>query len=226
MALQLSDDIWMHVGLHLKPRHLSKLLRTCKRINRVVDNETYWTRVTAHLTLRDSWLVDIDCPRGEKQPYSACELLPAGNPSLYFMVGLDQSYYQSMQCFLQRIPDTLDACMQEGNENDQAYARERIGQTLQEITLDLAKERWLRVDGKMKSFAKAATIEFWVTGKNNRLGDKWPRIQKFLCEIEDDPMPVVYKRRIFRKMWDLFDGSMILNGPNNHMFLANDLFIF
>jgi hypothetical protein len=226
MALQLSDDIWVHIGLHLKPRHLSQLMRTCKRVNRLVDNEAYWTRIAAHLTLRDSWLADVDWPRGEKQPSPACDLLPAGNPSLYYMVGLDQGYYQSMQCFLQRIPDTLDACMRIGSENDREYARKGVGLTLQEITLDIAKQRWPRVHGKLKSFAKAATLEFWVTDKTNRLGDKWRRVQKFLCEIEDDPMPAVYKRRIFRKMWDLFDGSMIFSGSNSHILLADDLFIF
>ena len=227
MALQLSDDIWMHVGLHLKPRHLSKLLRTCKRINRLVDNETYWTRVAAHLTLRDSWLVDINPPHGEKEPYSACEILPPEDPSLYFMVGLEKSYYQSMKCFMQRIPDTLDACMQVGDKNDQMYARERQGQTLQEITLDAAKARWHAADGKMKSLAKAATIEFWVTDKTDKYKNSWPKIQKFLIDLEDDPMPILYKRRFFRKMWDAFGESlMVYNSLGDRPLIGEDICIF
>jgi hypothetical protein len=225
MALTLSDDTWAHVGLHLKPRHLSKLLRTCKRVNRVVDNEAYWTRVVAHLVLRESYLADIDRPCGEKVPY--CEYLPAADPSLYFMVGLEQSYYQSMQCFLQRIPDMLVEFVKEGGAYEQALAAKTQGLTLEQLTLDCAMRKWTPDSDGMKGFAKAATIEFWVTDKTKRYDFKWPKLQRFLIDMEDDPMPVVYKRRIFRKMYDaLGDCLHLYCGLHTDPSVGSDLCIF
>ena len=225
MALTLSDDTWAHVGLHLKPRHLSKLLRTCKRVNRVVDNEAYWTRVVAHLALRDSWLVDVDRPRGEKVPY--CEFLPPADSSLYFMVGLEQSYYQSMQCYLQRIPDMLVAFVKEGDEYERTLARKNQGLTLEQLTLDFAMEKWFPDSDGMKGFAKVATIEYWVTDMTKEYGVEWPKLHRFLIDMEDDPMPVVYKRRIFRKMYDaLGDGLRLYCGQGMDPFVGHDLCIF
>jgi len=225
MALTLSDDTWAHIGLHLKPRHLSKLLRTCKRVNRVVDNETYWTRVVAHLALRDSWLVDVDRPCGEKVPF--CEFLPPADPSLYFMVGLEQGYYQGMQCFLQRIPDMLVAFVKEGGEYERTLARKKQGQTLEQLTLDYAMEKWAPYSDGMKGFAKVATIEYWVSDRTDEYGVEWPKFQRFLIDMEDDPMPVVYKRRFFRKMFDAVGYNLRLYcGPSMNPFVGQNLCIF
>jgi hypothetical protein len=224
MALTLPDDVWVHIGLHLKPRHLSKLMRTCKRINRLVDNETYWTRVVAHLSLRDTMVLDIGPPEGQKLPFSV--YLPREDPSLYFMVGLDRGYYHGMQRFIQRISDNLAACIEEGDENDREWALKKQNQTFFELTFDVAFERWFPEDDGMKGFAKAATIQCWIEGKKH-LKDQWPKIRKFLIDLEDDPMPVVYKRRFFRNMWDAFGDSLqVYCGLNDSPFVREDLCIF
>lgn len=224
MVLSLPDDVWLHIGLHLKPRHLSKLMRTCKRIKRLVDNETYWTRVVAHLALRDSFVVDIAPPNGQKLPYSV--YLPPEDPSLYFMVGLEQGYYHGMQRFIQRISDQLAACIQEGDEQDRAWALEKQKLTFFELAFDFAFKKWLPEDDGMKGFAKAATIQCWIEGKKH-LKDRWPKLRKFLIDLEDDPMPVVYKRSFFRKMWDAFGDSLqVYCGPDDSPFIQEDLCIF
>jgi hypothetical protein len=224
MVLNIPDDAWVHIGLHLKPRHLSKLMRTCKRINRLVDNETYWTRVVAHLALRDTFVVDLDPPNGQKLPYSV--YLPQEDPSLYYMVGLDRGYFDGMQRFIQRISENLAACIQEGDEWDRAWALKKKSLTLFELAFDIAVEKWLPESDGMKGFAKAATIQLWIEDKK-RLKDKWPKLQKFLIDLEDDPMPVVYKRLFFRKMWDsIGDSLQVYCGLDDSPFVQDDLCIF
>ena len=229
MALTLSDDVWVHIGLHLKPRHLSKLMRTCKRINRLVDNETYWTRVVGHLALRDSWILDLSPPCGESAISSVIGIadFPKLDPGLYFLVGLDQGYYLGLQQFFQGISNSIQWFSTSGDEDDRAWFVEKQGQTLQELILEYAVDKWRRpATDSMKDFAKDATIEFWVTDKTHLQGC-WPGLQKFLIDLEDDPMPAVYKRRIFRKMFDSFGGSLQLwCGPSSSAFVVSDLCIF
>ena len=81
----------------------------------------------------------------------------------------------------------------------------------------------------MKGFAKAATIELCDEYKT-KLKEMWPKLQKLLIDLEDDPMPAMYKRRFFRKMYDAFDGDLnIYCGPVNARkieFIQFSFFIF
>ena len=131
-----------------------------------------------------------------------------------------------MQRFIQRISDNLAACIEEGDENDREWALKKQNQTFFELTFDVAFERWFPEDDGMKGFAKAATIQCWIEGKKH-LKDQWPKIRKFLIDLEDDPMPVVYKRRFFRNMWDAFGDSLqVYCGLNDSPFVREDLCIF
>lgn len=224
MALTLPDDVWVHIGLHLKPRHLSKLMRTCKRINRLVDNETYWTRVVVHLALRDNWMFELGPPLGEQ--LAKPDFLSPQDPCLYYMVGLDRGYYHGMQQFIERISAMFNACILHGDEKERAWAKNKQNLSLREITLDYAMTRWFPEDDSMKGFAKAAMIREWIEDKK-RLRDEWPKLQKFLFDLEDDPMPAVFKRRMFRKMLDAFGGSLQLwCGPGDSQSILYDIFIF
>lgn len=229
MALTLPDDVWVHIGLHLKPRHLSKLMRTCKRVNRLVDNETYWTRVAAHLSLRDAWFLDLGPPLGEEPVCSRIGItdIPKLDPNLYYMVGLDQGYYFGMQQFIRGVHDSIQWFLTSGDEDDQAWFMAKKGQTLQELTFEYASDKWPTAAGGMKGFAKDATIEFWVTDKADQLKGCWPKLQRFLINLEDDPMPVLYKRRIFRKMFASFGEDLQLRcGPGSSAFVGSELCIF
>jgi len=85
----LPREIWTLIGLHLRPRHLVKLMLTCKTINMAVNNETYWTRVAAHLQWR------------------SCEFIDTSSSSLYFMNGLEYGYYAGMNNFLKYMEDVI-----------------------------------------------------------------------------------------------------------------------
>jgi len=50
--LALPHDVVRHIGLHLKPRHLYRLMRACRRLLRIVDCDAYWERAAAHAVLR------------------------------------------------------------------------------------------------------------------------------------------------------------------------------
>lgn len=222
MTLQLSDDAWVQIGLHLKPRHLSKLMRTCKRINRLVDNEDYWTRVAAHLVWRDHHLVEQDMPYQDEG--ASCRLyLTPPDPALYHMMGLDQGYYRGMESFIKRISEGIEANMQ-GDENDRDCAvTYQVLPTLKEKTARKGSRTWL--GGTMKSLAKSET-DLFVKQRMGSIGDVWPRLQEMLCNLEDDPMPAEHKRRLFKLMYDGFQGNLLLREGNKYIHVGFEFFMF
>ena len=202
----LSDDAWVHIGLHLKPRYLSKLMRTCKRIKHLVDNETYWTRVAAHLVWREPWLMELPPLDGTESPWTSTPSLPLED-YLLNMVGLDRGYYWSMERFIQRIQDSLDAysC----NDDDKEFTDRFQALNLKDRTIELYRRGWKH---SMKELAKDMTVLHWVTYPTRHFKDEWPIIQKFLCDLEDDPMPAMYKRRVLKKIHDSFGYGLTFYG--------------
>ena len=99
---QPHDDAWLQIGLHLKPRHLAKLMRTSKAINTVVDNDAYWTRVAAHLAWRDCGIMEV-----HRHP-DEFDILPTVPRCLYYMMGMSRGYYWSMERFLKRVDEVID----------------------------------------------------------------------------------------------------------------------
>jgi hypothetical protein len=230
MPLVLSDDAWMQIGLHLKPRHLYKLMCANKRIKLLVDNEIYWTRVAAHLCLRDHWMIEVYSPHCEDNIPSN-RILPPLEASHYYMVGLDQGYFRAMQCFMQRIQDSIEAYTLLGDEDDLEYVSRfhgcTLGTAIQSLIADYRRtSRTPPGVDTMKDLARYGTISFWKTRKDLYLGEDWPKIQKFLCQLEDDPMPAKYKRQVFRSMWEAFGPYMTLFGTGKLPFIGESLCIF
>lgn len=214
----LSDDLWAQVGLHLKPRHLFKLILTCKRIRRVVDTERYWNRVAAQLVWRACEQMELE-PR--EFPQDGDRLPPIDEAyNLFHLIGLDRGYYHGMEMFLRRIQATIDAYGQLKEEPGPWFAGFHAIPGLRERTLrlymDTASTYWYGIrlpkpvgdeeTISMKEMARRITLLEWVECKNPVKQD-WPKIQQFIFDLEDDPMPGVYKRRFFRRLgalvWDL-----------------------
>jgi hypothetical protein len=226
MLPALSDDVWVQIGLHLKPRHLSKLMRTNKRIMCLVDNEAYWTRVAAHLVGRDHWMLEL---KPYFETYHKPEFLPPGDSSLYFMVGLDRGYHWAMESFMDRFQCSVDALLRENDPDGRDLVARFHGlQTVQEKVIAMDWFPCQLDKNTMKQVAKHKTIEKWVDFKNRRFGDKWPSIRKFLIDLEDDPMPAMYKRRIMRNICETFGNDLLvsLRGALVQPCICTDLCIF
>lgn len=229
--LVLYADGWRSVGLHLKPRHLFRLMLTCKSICSHVDNETYWTRVAAHLVWRGCEWLEL---HSREFPEDTDVLPPIPESNLYYMIGLERGYYWGMERFLQRIQEVMDFyCTsvepEQGDKEEVQWIRDIMAlPSLRERTikyyLDSAEgrhgdyqtckeDKWLsrvpRLKGdedgiSMKVLAKRVTHEDWIKGKNRA----WSRRMKaFVCSIEDCDMPARHKqffsRELSRLIWDM-----------------------
>ena len=86
-----------------RPRYLAKLLQTSKNVQRLVDNNQYWTRVAAHQVWQSFECMDInDSPATEDVlPWPGIE------HNLMHMLGLDQGYFWTMQLFFWRLEDAI-----------------------------------------------------------------------------------------------------------------------
>jgi hypothetical protein len=224
----LSDDAWVQIGLHLKPRHLYKLMCANKRIKLLVDNEVYWTRVAAHLHLRDHWMLELFSPHEDSIPSN--RILPPLDASHYYMVGLDHGYFRAMERFMQRIQDSLEAYTLLGDEDDLAFLSRYQGWSM-DYVIDLLVADSEEQDGfppaeTMKETARFKTLSFWKILKDSQLGEHWPKMQKYLCQLEDDPMPGRCKRQVFRSMLETFGHKLQLTGTGSFSFISHHLCIF
>ncbi len=89
MFTDLSQDALRQIQLHLKPRHLFKLLVSCKSIHKMLDkNIAYWERVACHLV----WRAEITyCPTFDR-------------PTRYFfMTNLPEGYKNAMDNFMRLV---------------------------------------------------------------------------------------------------------------------------
>jgi len=89
----LPRDVLMHMALHLKPRHLYKLMRASKRLLQIVDCNSYWERAAAHAVLRHIYDLEI-----EPGPNQVCRF--AKRRGLFNLVNVD--YCKSIDCIIQR----------------------------------------------------------------------------------------------------------------------------
>lgn len=101
--LALGDELLRMLALHLKPRHLQKLLRANKALNKLLmEHECYWTRVAAHLTYRNYIIgrAEYNHPL-YKKPVNEQGVMKR---SLYDMVNLKRGYFNAMETFISMIP--------------------------------------------------------------------------------------------------------------------------
>ena len=216
----LSPDVWVLVGLHLKPRYLAKLMRTSKTVKKLVDNETYWTRVAAHLVWRN-----CDCMEMYKFTDDG-DILPHIEQNLYYMLGLDHGYYWGMERFFQRIDEVIDYYSANDREEYREWWQNLKCMSLVEKTREWMKEgeksfggKWTseELDMSMKEVTKiemVASLSIHTTPEDD---DKM--YNKFLCDIEDEQIPPEYKRTIMKKLdkmlWDLWNASAA-KSPDRH----------
>lgn len=96
----LPDDVWVQIGLHLNPRHLTKMLATNKRIKRLLDNKTYWSRVAFHLFWRDNEYMELVLVYPEQADHL---VLPTPDGKFYDMSFIPRGYKWGMDQFIQRV---------------------------------------------------------------------------------------------------------------------------
>jgi len=143
------------------------------------------------------------------------------------MVGLDRGYYWSMESFIQRIQDSLDAYSCNGDDDDWVFTNQYQALNLKERTVKLYRRGWNHEGATMKGLAKQQTILHWVTYPSRDFKGEWPKLQKFVCDLEDDPIPAVYKRQMLRKMRDSIGSELSMsNGTGSDHPIGWFLFIF
>jgi len=106
LILQLSSDLLRLIQQHLPPRHLGKLIQTSKSIKEILaENEMYWARVAAHMTFRGVFFGTKSCLQPTRPGGGFGSLKSHHCPSSwYFMMNLQEGYYQAMNNFLALIP--------------------------------------------------------------------------------------------------------------------------
>lgn len=201
----LSSEVWTLIGLHLKPRHLIKLAATCKQVQKAVDNEIYWTRVYTHLLWRS-------CEELEIQVIVGCDTLPCIEDGLYHMVGVEKGYYWGMQRFFQRMDEAIEYY----SENDSKYTFDDESEwwaSLKHMSMAERNKALVRKEKRikheyttMKGMARIEMIKSMVhkTVDSQQTEGEQRNFNRFVCEIEDDPMPIKYKRAMLRKIAILF----------------------
>lgn len=128
--LDLNPELMQLIQLHLKPRHVLKLMRTNKKAcKRLLDHGLYWDRVAAHLSWRgvffyNAWKDLYPSMNGEFHEALVGKHCPA---KWFHMMNLEEGYCQAMNGFLALIPQVMahnfeyeeDDCMTK-EENSEA----------------------------------------------------------------------------------------------------------
>ena len=217
-TMLLPPDAWALIGLHLKPRYLAKLILTSKTIKQLVDTETYWTRVAAHLIWRDCDLMEV---RTFTEDH---DRLPRIHHNLYRMLALDRGYFWTMERFFQRMEEVIDFYSNSSNI-DEYDDNQKWCICLKTMSLAERTRSWLKegarnigfgnlqmvsqLDVSMKEMAKLVgknTLFLKRSGPNKNDA----RFNKFACEIEDHPMPAAYKRDIMSSIHMLLLNTTIM----------------
>ena len=172
-------EIWNMIGLHLRPRHLVKLMLTCKTMNMIVNNETYWTRVAAHI---------------EFTYCSSIDMIPT---QMYYLTNLECGYYEGMNKFLQMIDEIIDDTF---SEYQGMNLRMQILSMFNGERIECGK--YANIMGEvesitMKEFAKRRIVYHAISNPKNS------KMVKFVQNLEDSNIPTKFKREIMRSLADL-----------------------
>ena len=214
----LTSDTWLIVGTMLKPRHLSKLMRTNKTLLGLLDNEEYWTRVATHLVWRGDKRLELNSRKFTEM----ADLLPAEEHNLYYMIGLDRGYKWGMDRFIQRVQMAIEAnssILPDGHW----WKELKLAPTLRSKTVKFYEstgESWLGTflptvkgdeqDISMKELARRVTEQDWINGRSDPMQKL---IKDFVCRMEDADMSPASKRFFFRELDTLF-WSIQVSGEN------------
>ena len=209
---KLPNDAWVLIGLHLKPRHLSKLLRVSKKMRQLLDNNAYWTRVAAHAVWRSNDCLEIMPCHGRK--FTLIEV------NLYDLLALDRGYYWGVELFLARLVETIDFYSKnEVDEVHRSWWEEMKAMSLEEKTRKEIKTRNQYQYGLQPPFDETSMSMKQVAKKlisasahlNEDADEYEKKFNKFVTELEDDPMPAAFKRVVMGKvndlLWDCSDAK-------------------
>ena len=203
----IPQDTWVLIGLHLKPRHLFKLLVSCKTVNRLVDNNGYWTRVAAHQVWRDFEGLEIDDKAGDD------DVFPRIEHNLTHMLGLEHGYFWSMERFFQRLDEVIQYYSANGLESNRDFWASLACMSLEEKTrvwlIDRTRlEQGFSIEPRLVSTRVESMKEVAKEEMEVELHNSDRRFNRFVCEMEDSPMPLQYKREFFRKLDGLLWGCV------------------
>ena len=180
---KLGPDIISNLQLHLKPRHVLKLMLRCKNMFQILDsNDQYWARVAAHAVWRDLYELEITPEAAEIQR----NILLKDEHNLYYTIGLDRGYYWSMERFLSKIPDMMCAF-----QNTYIDWNETRGLSLEGKTIILYERFcWLQAGDfePQESFKMKLIAQYFISV----YGAEERKINISLQELDDDPMPNSY----------------------------------
>lgn len=205
------DDLLKMIMLHIKPRHMYKLMQTSKKMYTTVYFHThYWNRVAAHVLLRDhlpladpSWY-PMFFPKGGYN-YAMEEfmkLVPSintkGNPmfkpdSIYSMPKLLVRY--ATLPFFEYTLEKKDRFWGKVNSLSLDSSVKDILRAYPKIISDNCKDYWFR--SSVKSFARFTEDgnNMSMTSQQDLMKLLIEHFESELVEIEGDD-PVKYKRRI------------------------------
>jgi hypothetical protein len=202
---KLPNDAWVLIGLHLKPRHLSKLLRVSKKMRQLLDNNAYWTRVAAQLVWREKECLEIG-------PWDRVHFAPI-EVNLYDMLALDRGYFWGMELFFGRLSETIDFYSKNDDEKYRSWwdnlkamsLEEKTRQGIKSVDEDNYNRTPFEEPGMtMKQVAKKSILASYHLLENADVYEK--KFNKFVTELEDDPMPAAFKRAVMGKvnriLWD------------------------
>jgi hypothetical protein len=200
---RLTPELWAMVSLHLKPRHLSKLMLTNKQIKAAVDVDPYWARVAAHLMWRNEEMLELS----DDEDMQSYRSLPPPCPNLFYLVNAQGGYYQGMECFLLRLRQLLA----------QGYTfSEKWGEFADAPLPAIVRlyDRFRAIDmDEDELFDKDEELSMKQIAQREcaQMAPQDPSLREFVHTIEDDPMPAEHKRRFMEAldvmMWKMTPGT-------------------
>jgi hypothetical protein len=200
----MPPELWSAVALHLKPRHLAKLLATSRAMRRAVDTEAYWLRVAAHLVWRECPYLELLAPRVSDP---ASDLLPPVAGNLFLMVGVD--YQRAMEALLARVDlmHRVYGAQQPGqflafydNDAPPASLEARTRLYYKYLAVCSLWDRELQLQGDEDRAPMKTLARRIVEGTAESMDPLLRKSFRFLQELDDDPMPLEFKRRFSRQL--------------------------
>ena len=217
----LNADAWSMIALHLKPRHMFKLMLVSKPINKAVDTDAYWARVALHLM----WRQDILLLNGH--PELRAPELSDRLGELSAMVNVQAGYYAGMEKFIKLVRlFTADGYLKRFEEYSdfhefqdaplcalvRLYERFTVKHHIKYLLFGKPmdpEKAYMHCDKDEKlSMKQVAQREDAICVKMRRryVLEDWV---KFMRVMEDDPMPAAHKRRFANTLQEFFSNYIV-----------------
>lgn len=185
-------------------------------MRQLVDNNAYWTRVATQAVWRNHICLEI----------SACDIenFTPIEVNLYDLLALDRGYYWGMERFLGRLFEAIEFYSKNDDDMHRSWWEELKAMSLEEKTrkgmICLNQINYWRDPSNrtpfgepgmsMKEVAKKRILASSHLCKDADVYEK--KFNKFVTDLEDDPMPAAFKRVVMGKvndlLWDCCDANM------------------